>query len=340
MICFFGDDFSVTGGVETTTYNLQKELLKLYGLKTDVVSLRKTVNSSENFFVLKFDYKIKYLSIIASFLYLKKKGYNVIITSYFAFNILNILLSKLLGHKAIVQEHASSLSYSRTKMFFIKFFYKYADEFIVLNKFDYDFYLRDNLKPKIFMNCYSYDKEFVDINDRNYYLILSRLDENKRVHLGIESFLLYKKRGGVFPLIVAGDGPCFNALKKKYSCSDIDFIGNVKHPQSYLKKARCLIITSRLECYPTVVIEAKYTGTPSVAFNVPSGLKDIIDTPKDGILVDDGNCELLSEALLSLDSDENLTKMAFNTYESARNFDSKNSVDAYYKLFVNIKKSL
>jgi len=333
MICFFGDDFSVTGGVETTTYNLRKELEKQYGLKTDIFSLKKTMKTSEKFSVLPFSYRIKYFSIIAALFYLRRQGYTQIVTSYFAFNIINILMSKVLGYKSIIQEHASSKSYTRLKLLFITIFYRFSDEFIVLNTFDRDFYAGKYLKPRIIMNCYAYEKKFLNVGERKYHLVLSRLDENKRIHLAIESWLLYKSNGGSYPLIVAGEGPCFDELKTCFASKGVEFVGSVRNVHDYLSKARSLLVTSRLECFPTVVVEGKYVGTPTIAFNVPSGLKDLLISDKDGVLVPDSDCHFMAQAMYLLDNDNRLSEMAYSAFTSASKFDSEKSVAEYFKLF-------
>lgn len=333
MICFFGDDFSVIGGVETTTYNLQKELEKNHGLKTEVFSLRQTRSSSEKFTVLPYTFRIKYISIIAALIYLRRRGYTQIVTSYFAFNILNVIMSKVLGYRAIIQEHASSKSYSKAKLLFINFFYRHSYTFIVLNNYDRDFYLSKGLAPVVLMNCYSYNKKLMKIDDRKYHLILSRLDDNKRVHLAIESWLLYKSKGGLYPLIVAGDGPSYTALKAQYENEYVQFIGSISNVQDYFSRARSLLISSHLECYPTVVVEGKYVGTPTIAFNVPSGLKDLVTDGVDGVLIPDGDCDGMAIAMKKLDSNENLSEMSINAFASADNFDSKKSAECYFKLF-------
>ena len=154
MICFFGDDFSVIGGVETTTYNLQEQLLNKYGIKTEIFSLNAKMGESERFQTLSFDHKIKYFSILSGLIHLHRLGYKQIVTSYFAFNILNVIMSKVFGYKAIIQEHASCKSYSLFRLFFIFIFYRFSDKFIVLNKFDCDFYSRIHLIPAVILNCY------------------------------------------------------------------------------------------------------------------------------------------------------------------------------------------
>ncbi|WP_293793059.1 glycosyltransferase [uncultured Pantoea sp.] len=333
MICFFGDDFSVIGGVETTTFNLKKELENRYELHTDIYSLNKTMDSPEFFYHLPKKNKIKYFSIIICLYHLHRKGYKQIVTSYFAYNIINILMSKIFGYKSIVQEHASSKSYKNSKLLFIICFYRFANNFIVLNEFDKSFYEQKGLHPVKLSNCYSYRKCYSNAESRNSFLILSRLDDNKRVHMAIESWILYKKKGGNFPLIIVGDGPCFHDLNDKYKDFEIKFIGSSRDIENFLCNARSLLVTSKLECYPTVVIEGKYTGTPSLAFNVPSGLKDVINSGVDGVLIEDGNCELMAKHMLDLDSDFNLSTMINNCYNSSEFFNAEKSARQYFELF-------
>ena len=67
-----------------------------------------------------------------------------------------------------------------------------------------------------------------------------------------------------------------------------------------LERASVFAMTSRKEGFPMVILEAMSLGIPVVAYDFPTGPRDIITDGSDGFLVPDGRTRLLAEALDAL----------------------------------------
>lgn len=107
------------------------------------------------------------------------------------------------------------------------------------------------------------DIENFQLSDKkeNYFLAVSRMVPYKKVDLIVEAF---SEMG--LPLVVIGDGPDFQKVKKKAK-KNIEFLGYLKGDNlgAYMQKARALIFAAE-EDFGIVPVEAQACGTPVIAF--------------------------------------------------------------------------
>lgn len=114
----------------------------------------------------------------------------------------------------------------------------------------------------------------------------------------------------------------------------VNLLGKQKNPYKYMDKAKLLIITSYYEGFPNVVLEAGLIGLPVVGFNMPGGISEIIENYKNGILVENGNLDLLAQTIenaLGFGFIENDIKAMTKT-----KFDLKKIIYEYEDLFHSI----
>ena len=71
-----------------------------------------------------------------------------------------------------------------------------------------------------------------------------------------------------------------------------------------LPRASLFAMTSRREGFPMVLLEAMSVGLPVVAYDCPTGPRDIVSEGVDGYVVPDGRTRLMAEALGRLTDDE------------------------------------
>ena len=174
-----------------------------------------------------------------------------------------------------------------TKGFLAKFFINYLRKWDVRSSFNVDFFIANSnhIAEKI-KRIYNRDADViyppVDVDQfeigtykGDYYLIVSRLVQYKRVDLVVEAFNLMPDK----KLIVIGDGPEQEKIKRK-AASNIEFIGyqSGKKLKEYMQKAKSFVFAAE-EDFGITVVEAMACGTPVIALNYGG----TSETVKDGI---------------------------------------------------------
>jgi len=109
-------------------------------------------------------------------------------------------------------------------------------------------------------------------------------------------------------LLIIGDGDQREALEKMASdlrLINTRFMGYQKTDPFY-ESASILCLTSSYEGFPMVLLEAQSHGTIPVSFNCVEAIEHIIDTGKNGLIVESFHEDRFAEKLLKLIKDESL----------------------------------
>lgn len=103
-----------------------------------------------------------------------------------------------------------------------------------------------------------------------------------------------------YKYILWGDGPLGEQLKARYS-DCVEFNGVTHHIEQMYSVIDLLIMTSKFENCPMVVIESKARGIPAICPNV-GGISEIISNNVDGILVSNLSLNILVESIKKIDN--------------------------------------
>ena len=111
------------------------------------------------------------------------------------------------------------------------------------------------------------------------------------------------RESGDFRLILLGEGELrekLTTLAKQMELENwIDFHGYVKNPYGYMAHADCVVLSSRYEGLPTVLVEALACGSRIISTDCPSGPAEILVGGKYGTLVEPDNEEALAKGILT-----------------------------------------
>jgi len=135
------------------------------------------------------------------------------------------------------------------------------------------------------------------------WVVAGRLEEQKGHDLLFEALSAVLRQGLDFTLVVAGDGSRRSWLEQQALslrlAPRVQFVGQVEDVGSLLAAADAVLLPSRWEGLPLVLLEAMARGRPIVATAV-GGVPDVIQDGVNGTLVPPGDAAALAGALEQL----------------------------------------
>lgn len=340
------DDISHTGGTERVACILCNELSTL-GYSVFLYSLNFSKNSVKfdlnNGVTLKtFDKKNRYISLINIMKHIKKNSGCLITISMGKLSV-DVALTSIFHRpeKIIFSEHISYESFNFFKRKIKKAAYYFADNVIFLTKHDCDIlrnFNDENKKFSYIRNINPYFKSNVPIKDfstrKNIAIAVGRLTYQKDFESLINIWKISKTED--WELLIIGDGDDFPKLASMISPSDnIKIIPATTDIASYYNDAKLLLMTSRYEGLPMVLIESQFFGVPSIAYDCKTGPKEIIIDNITGYVVPYGDKECFSMKLNSLISNHNLLYTMHNNALNTRNSYDPNVIIPKWKNIIS-----
>jgi len=201
---------------------------------------------------------------------------------------------------------------------------KLVDTTIVLTNADKKNYLKYvNSKIKCIPNFSTINIKKQSSIDSNTIVAVGRLEYQKGFDLLLEAWKKISNRISPWNLLIVGSGSKYNELMefiKKNNLEDTVTLQPATPNISMIyEQASILVMSSRFEGLPMVLIEAKMAGLPCISFNCPNGPNEVIRNNIDGYIIENGNINQLSERLLEATKDRNtLKEMGKEAYKDAQ----------------------
>ncbi len=361
-IVFITSNLSQTGGLQMVTANLANEFAKKYKYNIDIINLG--IKYGDEKYELNPNINVKYVGIdnsncknkfdliknlINSYIRLKNyiklncKNKNQVIigmgtgVSYLLPYIYNKKNNTIIGTQHNPVRHTKLMDIFR-KITIAK-----MDHYVVLDKdTKIDMEINCKLKDiKIIPNPLTIKVDEKSKLDSKIVLAVGRLTKQKGFDLLLESWKIVSSKHNDWNLVIVGEGEEYESLNNKIKNIGIEESVSIKpftrDIQQYYKNSSIFVLSSRYEGFGLVVLEAQAFGIPVVAFNCPTGPRNIINDGIDGYLVEAENIDKLAKQIIMLIKDKNIrTKVGENAINNIEKFKIENIMKQWNSLISDL----
>lgn len=124
-------------------------------------------------------------------------------------------------------------------------------------------------------------QETIPTHQRPYIIASGRLDDQKGYDHLIRIYSAYRQQSeNPLDLVILGEGPRRKELTKLIAdynnSAHIHLVGFQHNPFPWLQQAELMVMTSRFEGFPNVLLEALAVGTPVISTDCPYGPREIL----------------------------------------------------------------
>jgi glycosyltransferase involved in cell wall biosynthesis len=140
---------------------------------------------------------------------------------------------------------------------------------------------------------------------------LGRLHWQKGFDVLLRALAIIRKERN-WSLVLAGDGPerdSLRALAAELSIrGSVAFVGPVEDPYPLYAWSDLVVVPSRYEGFPNVLLEALACGKPVVATDCRTGPREVTAMGQHGVLVPVDDATSLARAIVSLGEEQRLSR--------------------------------
>jgi glycosyltransferase involved in cell wall biosynthesis len=156
-------------------------------------------------------------------------------------------------------------------------------------------------------------------------LAAGRLTPQKGFDLLAEAFALIADEAPDWTVRICGDGPRRDAIEATIAEHRLEgrvvLAGRCMRIWEEMERASVYALSSRFEGFPMVLVEAMSKGLPIVAFDCPTGPREVVRTGQNGFLVPNKDAEGFAWAMLQMIRDRELrAKLGDGAAEEARRY--------------------
>lgn len=210
------------------------------------------------------------------------------------------------------------------------------DKFLLLTQSNVDLlapHLNDEVRGKLGYIHNSIDAVYQPLpkSAQKQAAVISRLDADKNVFALIDLGKELQRSGSDYVINVYGDGELKGQLQAQIEEDGLSGCLKLRGFESDKKKIftdnNALVLLSKSEGLPLVVLEAYAHGRPVIAFNSFTSAEEIIEHGKTGYLIEYGDYQAVSDSLKQLDElQSTYIKTLFHEYENDEVFSRWNEL--------------
>lgn len=353
-ICFFSGDISRTGGTERVLLLIANELTKYYdvsivsysgGEKTgyycnDEISLYR-LNAGRYSGVL----GRKIYPVIALTNFLLQNHQDIFICVDVILYMYCYPIKKIFNTKFVAWEHFNFHVDNgvNNRRIARKLAARNSDQIVVLSQKDLGEYNK-YLDVKVPIKCL-FNPAVMKIDDNNIIkkkqiIASGRLTYQKNFQELIEIWRDIESKDKDWELLICGEGEDRSEIEKlisDYHLNNVKLLGHCDNIQKMYLESAILVMTSRYEGFPMVLLEGQKCGLPIVAYDCYSGPSEIIIDGENGFLIEYLNRKMFCEKLYQLMSDNRLlNSFSKNAVNDANRYDIDTIINEWMELFEKI----
>ncbi len=204
-------------------------------------------------------------------------------------NLLEIFFAQFTCKNVLLTEHSSYNSYNIIYKLIVRIFYKKLALLTVPTQSDSKLYNLLGVPNKYLPNPLTFYPKIPSTLQNKIVLNVGRFTDDKRHELLIRIWSLSSGKDLGWQLKIIGQGEnlekiltLIRSLKLEESVSVHPVTSEIEHE---FVSASVFLLTSRNEGFGLVLAEAMACGVPCVAFNCPSGPRDIVTDGRSGYLI-------------------------------------------------------
>lgn len=252
--------------------------------------------------------------------YINENKYDIVVGVADYYSILLGSIADKVTAKTIGWQHNSYDAYLKTKNRYCwnlgYIFNKYInqlDKCIVLTNYDKNKYKEDmGIDCEVIYNPRSFKSKIKSKCENKQFLAAGRFTHQKGFDMLIESFHLFSKKNSDWNLVIVGEGEEKDkivSLINKYNLNKrVQIKPFTDDIITYFMNSSVLLLPSRWEGMPMIVLESLEMGVPIIAYDI-TAVVQIIENNKQGIVVEKFNVKKFAEAMNDIAKNRKLREM-------------------------------
>lgn len=317
-----------------TYYFPLDEKIHCYDLGLDDVANRDLLKERMLDFLMShhYDFVVSLGGIDMYYLHSMNDGSKKLLWLHFA---IDIAKTTWLGHNPSLLKRIKGWLVTWKRIYHAKQYSK----IIVLSKTDLKAWEKYTQNAILIYNPITIDSPILSDNNTKKVLSVGRLDYEKGFDYLIDAWEIVNKKHPDWFLDIYGEGPLRKQLQDHIDSLDlsdsIKLCGRTKDIIDVYVCHSLFVMCSRTEGLPLVLLEASSCALPLVAFDCPSGPREIIENGKNGLLVEHvGDIKGMADSICTLIENEPLrNEMGEKARQMVEKFSVPNITKQWMLLF-------